>query len=148
MLSFKSYSTIKKTDRVIMSPDKEIIFRPIKQTIAIKPTGLWYASGTGWLDWVDANAPTWKVEHLHRLEVYDNPLIQLSTAKEVADFDRKYGSGHGMIDWKEVAKTYAGIEVAPYISSLRFKYMWYYAWDVASGCIWSKRAIKKITLIE
>jgi hypothetical protein len=27
-------------------------------------------------------------------------------------------------------------------------YAWANSWDISSGCIWDKRAIKKITLLE
>jgi hypothetical protein len=44
---------------------------------------------------------------------------------------------------------YDGIEINPYFYNLRFAHdlMWYYAWDVPSGCFWKARCKKKITLI-
>jgi len=52
------------------------------------------------------------------------------------------------IDWGRVAEDYSGIEIAPYLYEARMKHMWYYGWDVASGCIWGKGVVKNITKIS
>jgi len=36
-----------------------------------------------------------------------------------------------------VSKEYDGIEIAPYQWDARLSLIWYYGWDVASGCIWN-----------
>ena len=51
------------------------------------------------------------------------------------------------IDWIKVSKQYSGIEINPYQHSNRYTSMWYYGWDVASGCIWKNDLIKNITKI-
>ena len=51
--------------------------------------------------------------------------------------------GFKMIDWVRVANDYSGIEISPYLYEARMKHMWYYGWDVASGCIWGSGVIRK-----
>ena len=76
-----------------------------------------------------------------------------------------------LIDWKEVAKNYGGIQIVPLIKSRlstkdsdivkkyndKFKFtdniegvdlsFWLDAFDIASGCVWNSEAIKKIKRI-
>ncbi len=52
------------------------------------------------------------------------------------------------INWIEVANNYSGIEIAPCQFNCRRKYFWYYAWDVASGCIWKEDAVKNIKRVK
>ena len=53
------------------------------------------------------------------------------------------------IDWQRVLEDYDGIEVNPYFYELRLTHnlIWYYGWDVPSGCFWKASAKKKITLL-
>ena len=51
------------------------------------------------------------------------------------------------ISWKDVMENYAGIEIIPYIYKARFKYKWYYTWDIASGCIWNTKIIDELNLM-
>ena len=58
-----------------------------------------------------------------------------------------------MIDWKKVASKYDGIEIVPYQPKARMNLLWYYGWDIASGCIWnlgntSLNLISKLFLIK
>lgn len=54
------------------------------------------------------------------------------------------------IDWKKVTEEYQGIIISPYIWQRRLAphTMWYYGWDVASGCIWDTDAIEEVKLVE
>ena len=54
------------------------------------------------------------------------------------------------INWSAVAKDYYGIEISPYRPKYRLAlgYLWYYGWDVASGCIWNKDAIRGVRLLK
>ena len=54
----------------------------------------------------------------------------------------------GAPNWPLLATQCAGIEIAPYQHAFRSTHMWYYGWDVASGCVWDKSGIKKIEKIE
>ena len=53
----------------------------------------------------------------------------------------------GIINWKEVAKDYGGIEISPHLPKVigDIDYLWYWTFDVASGCIWNIESIIKDT---
>lgn len=51
------------------------------------------------------------------------------------------------IDWREVAKDYDGLIIAPYQWSRRMETEWYYGWDCASGCIWNLDAIESVDVV-
>jgi hypothetical protein len=51
------------------------------------------------------------------------------------------------INWPKVAQDYSGIEICPYQWKFRLNYMWYYGWDVASGCIWNQNALNSTNVI-
>lgn len=52
------------------------------------------------------------------------------------------------IDWWTLYKNYHGIQIAPYQNALRYKWLWYYGWDVASACIWDLGVINSFLLEE
>jgi hypothetical protein len=128
---------IKSTDRIIMSDDETINFKNAMQKVNYKPNGLWYGIGTSWINWVKISMP----------EQTRKYLFMMGTALELDNFDRKYNIAE-KINWKVVSQKYSGIEINPYVWSRRNELFWYYGWDVASGCIWDKNAIKKITRIQ
>lgn len=124
-----------------------------------KPNGLWISAGMEWFDWCVDN------EFMHDRMGYatmvhlapDAKLIRLSTGGALTKFsdeyevelfpDQKLAFGSlkfGGIDWPRVAETYDGILIEPYQYSRRMNLMWYYSWDVASGCIWNARAIASL----
>jgi hypothetical protein len=37
---------------------------------------------------------------------------------------------------------YDGIEINPYQFEARYQYLWYYGWDIASGCVWNLNNVK------
>jgi len=161
MISFKSYRSIKPEDRIILSPDTKIIFRNASQhkDNSIKPSGLWYAVGTSWMEWISNEMPEWQYKsgtkellHVHKIEINENAIIRLNTKEAVMAFEKKYGvnayGAQNFINWSQVAKDYAGIECNPYFYGPLRNRMWYNTWDVASGCVWSNRAVKSIKLIE
>lgn len=47
-----------------------------------------------------------------------------------------------------VRQDYAGIEISPYQYECRFELTWYYGWDVASGCVWDKEAIRAVEPVD
>ncbi len=70
----------------------------------------------------------------------------------LTQFDRDFGSewrwgpenrwtGHAP-DWREVARRYDGIVIAPYSWEHSRALYWYYIWSCASGCIWNLNAIE------
>lgn len=156
MLTFdKIRKAVKPTDRVILSP-KEIktIRSAPSQRIGMKPKGLWYGIGTSWVDWLEGegysiSSKDWGGKYIYKLKL-SGGVLRIKSAAELDEFTDEYNADkHGIgefgsfINWHEVAKKYKGIEIAPYQSSRRHRYMWYYGWDVASGCIWSASAVSK-----
>jgi len=131
---------------------------------AWKPVGLWYASGTDWIEYLTYNMPDWisKVNYVYKIKPkYSSGLdgsggvLKLSTEEEVRDFSEqfgisRYGRGIDYVDWGSVSKIWDGIEIIPYQDSLRMDSAtdWYYAWDIASGCIWRPSGASELELIR
>jgi hypothetical protein len=117
-----------------------------------KPRGLWYGVGDSWLRWCESEQLDWIHHYTYALTLAPGAnILRLKSLADLTRFQNKYGFHHpGMfedekytdIDWPRVAKDYDGIEIAPYIWRARFTMLWYYGWDVASGCIWNARAVK------
>lgn len=123
-----------------------------------KPRGLWYAVGSGWFHFVMSDYPSGVKPYLYEIEINTKNLFIIKTAREMDEFTEVYGSptfpdfgGMGRkdeaIDWQLLARGYTGIEISPYIYSRRTELKWYYSWDAASGCIWSKEAFKSVRLV-
>ena len=115
-----------------------------------KPCGLWASvddNGDGWRDW--CLAENFQDESLicqtQLMLTEPDMVLTLSTEIQVVQFAHEYGTqtrfGHA-IDWREVAKDYKGIIIAPYQWSLRLSERWYYLWDCASGCFWDISSIE------
>jgi hypothetical protein len=144
--------------RVVMSHEAKINFRPTpidKQNIGSKPKGFWYGFGDSWLQWVKGEMPHWERDHIHIVKINKNRVLRISSYDELVAFTDEYGSqtsgidpNYVYIDWAKVAEKYAGIEINPYISKARMSMMWYYPWDVASGCIWGEDGIVSIELFD
>lgn len=150
--------------RIIMSHEEEINYRPTpigKQSVAYKPKGLWYGIGTEWIDFArDADslsadneflvgARKWETEHVFLLDINESRMKIIRTADELKEFDKQYGEYKSdfyerLINWVKVANDYDGIEIAPYISSMRMdrEVTFYYPWDIASGCIWGNGVVR------
>ena len=120
--------------------------RVAQQRTQLKPTGIWYACGYEWIRWLQGEQPDWLagVRHAYLLDVDARELVVLDTLGKLDDFDAMYGFGgrdREQIDWAAVAQLYGGVEICPYQRQRRMSLFWYYAWDVASGVIWSPRAL-------
>jgi len=54
------------------------------------------------------------------------------------------------VNWNKVKRAYAGIEIQNYHEIKREGYnsmlqcIWFFGWDVSSGCIWDLSIIKKV----
>lgn len=135
-------------DRIHMSKDNvpKVYDTTDKLTIRTKPIGFWYGFGSSWIDWVNSEMPEWNYEHIFKINVNSNRILQINTLDELLEFDKQFSvnNGYKNIDWKRVAKSYNGIEINPYQYKARFNISWYYGWDVASGCIWNPKAITNI----
>ena len=135
-----SHAPVKKIDSI--KPNNQM-------SSTQKPEGFWYSCEHEWLDWVRAEMPHRDDEHYYNIKLnYDN-ILQISNFEELLAFSEEYGIGKEFciaIDWKRVAKKYAGIEICPYQDDGRYEHktLWYHPWDVASGCIWNKKAVLAI----
>lgn len=126
-----------------------------------KPEGFW-VSVVGEDDWAN-----WcRIEDFHA-ESIDNPYAvilkpsaniriidsivklegldaELTMRLDAYQRDRRYARDY---DWDHVYRDWDGIIIAPYFWEARYGPRWYWAWDVASGCIWNLDAIETVTKI-
>ena len=130
-----------------------------KQTY--KPEGFWFSCNNSWVEWFEENMNSRITKYIYEVKLFNNiktdlanpdknKLLVIKNMKELDDFHNKYfvKNKHELIDWKKVSRDYGGIEICPYMQKYRFKYNWYYTFDVASGCIWNlEPIIKKTRLI-
>lgn len=132
--------------------------RPKKRIYDLKPGGLWYSIGNSWIDWCIGEDFDGIGKYVYEIELNKNAnILFLDTKDKVFEFSKKYKKTEypynkfdsAGINWKEVKNNYDGIEVNPYFGDLRlsFKLIWYYGWDVPSGCLWKAVTKKKISLI-
>jgi hypothetical protein len=122
-----------------------------------KPLGLWYALGNEWIDWCIGAG--WGVGvYLYEVELNNDKIIHLKSNDELNDFSRtfskntetkgtKWTDRYNDVDWSKVSSKYDGIEIFPYIYHYEKSPLFYYGWDVASGCLWKKPAIKEVRLL-
>lgn len=137
---------------------KKIKSTPIdKQSVSAKPEGFWYSCGHEWLKWLKSEMPHWDKKYYYQVDVDYSRVLRLTTYKDLIEFTKKYGQPTLPKfkrlklfdpDWKKIAEEYSGIEICPYVHQARFKLLWYYTWDVASGCIWDASAIKGLKLVS
>lgn len=136
-----------------------VVQRPYVQHEHFKPEGLWYSVGKSWWEWMAGDAREWWKDYVevHVIEIDESRVLQLKTAEAVRKFHHQFKSrrfsafagrdvDNPLIDWREVEKLYAGIEIAPYQWGLRHssEVPWYYPWDAASGCVWDVSAITRL----
>lgn len=161
--------------RLLHFSQKPTITRPIETVPQVsdgqslismwKPRGLWVTPEGDEHDWSWwARAENFRLEDLrHAQEVRmrdDARVLHLESPQDMIEFAATYpgrlagtlaahlGGEYAGIDWQAVSREYHGIIVAPYQWSLRLdhRFMWYYPWDCATGCIWDADAIAAITL--
>lgn len=124
-----------------------------------KPDGFWYGFGDEWIDWTETAGPERKGKYVYEIEINGSNILQIKDYSEIAEFTKEYESGKQIIpgkifsiDWSRVELKYDGIEINPYVDQARIddKFLWYYGWDVASGCIWNleKVNIMLVGLLE
>ena len=93
--------------------------------------------------------PEWVGKYIYSVDIGNTNVLQIKTHMELMQFSREY---QGMmsqvyrkgesIDWNKVASKYDGIEINPYQFEARYQYLWYYGWDIASGCVWNLSGVK------
>jgi hypothetical protein len=120
------------------------------KSIVSKPFGLWYSIGFEWLDFTTNDFEGFYGEeklYAYEINIDNLNILKLNTIEDINEFLKKYKIGNDMfvsIDWKEVSKSYDGIEINNYRkiknkALLNFDYIWLYGWDVSSGCIWNTK---------
>lgn len=146
-------------------------FREVTQPVlpSDKPEGLWYSYGDHWFQFILGDGETLGVKrYVYKINIDTKFVLRLRGAKAIDGFTEEYGPGGSHVDpndgaamlrwlarlnwinWTRLSKNYAGIEIAPYCWARRLTMhtQWYYSWDVASGVVWDKKAVKKVTLVE
>ena len=119
----------------------------IPQKEGAKPKGLWYSLGSGWLDWnIREYGKYHSFKSAYKLSIDMNDILRIDTPEKLIEFDKTFAQ-LSTVNWREVAKSYKGIDIIPYQSSLRMELGWYYGWDVASGCVWDSSCIRGIDKI-
>lgn len=126
-----------------------------QQQIGAKPKGFWYDCDGEWARWVAEAMPYRIGKHNYKVQVDTSKMIVIRNYREFVAFENKYKTtvldqvpgfadeNDLWINWPKVARDYSGIEIAPFISKADDR-NWYYVWDVASGCIWEKSALKNV----
>ena len=143
-------------ERIHVSKEPIGDLTPIEQTPgSLKPRGLWYGFGDEWIGWLKMEMPEWWGETQYAYKIFPDTsnILVINTREELDDFIKNY-YGEKSIDWVKVAQVYDGFEIPHYrkegfrqivfTSPEREKYMWVYAMDISSGCIWNPKAIKTI----
>lgn len=118
-----------------------------------KPDGFWYGFGDKWIDWTETTGHEYMGEYVYEVDIKEqlklsngSKILQITDYSEITEFTKEYGSNKQItpgiiffIDWPRIGLEYDGIEINPYIwqARLNHKTIWYYSWDVASGCIWN-----------
>ena len=149
------YDKLDKNKKYTLSDQDKLVVQSVTQEKHFKPKGLWYSCGTEWIEWVIGEMPHWSKSYIFEITTSGN-IIKISNASELRKFDAQYYqvgipgmSGHMFIDWPKVAQKYDGIEICPYIASMRMDSTcdWYYSWDVASGCIWNPAGLASAKVV-
>lgn len=132
----------------------ELERRVYSQRIGMKPIGFWYGFGNEWIDWTRYEMPNWVGKYIYKVDIDKSNILEIKTHMDLMVFTRQHQSLKNVnregdaIDWDVISKKYDGIEINPYQQEARTQYMWYYGWDVASGCIWNLNKVKLTLLTD
>ena len=121
-----------------------------------KPVGLWLSDedNGGWKEWCQSEHFNLdNLKYCYEVVLKYKHILMLQDDHDLKMFNYAYKTlQHGihMIDWKSVTKDYNGIIITPYSQDHRLdlKFMWYYGWDCASGCIWNLDEIESFKLLK
>lgn len=139
------------------------ILPTLRQEPGPKPRGLWWAVGDDWIEW--CRGERFRTDTLRRtfkLDIDDSKLLVIGREMSLDQFDREFHIDTDWqirnreigqtiryaINWPRVAALYSGIEIPVYSWAHRHELMWYYGWDVASGCIWKQDALRGIERVS
>ena len=115
-----------------------------------KPDGIWYDCGGEWKEFCETDLGSYssrRYDTVFEVILNEENILFITNEGEFDRFEGEYGRKGRyelVIDWNEVSKKYAGIEICPYLRNKRMDHSWYYPWDVASGCIWHPDGVKEM----
>lgn len=126
------------------------------QWTAGKPKGFWYEVDGSWRDWCRDQGMGWADGiYLYAVDLDALNILRLTTIEQVRAFHEEWAVSPipdapsvAHPNWAALATRYDGIEIAPYQAALRFHPLWYYSWDVASGCVWGNTHKVKLRLLD
>lgn len=130
-----------------------IKLRPVGQTEhrRHKPNGFWYEVDGDWRRWCRAEEWGDPDGPLYRVTLNGERMLNIRSEDELRAFNEEYGKSDWLrsdryvweVDWETAAEQYDGVEIAPYLWSMRFdtEIAWYYSWDCASGIIWQPKGV-------
>lgn len=147
------------------------IWPGLRQKPGPKPKGLWWAVGDAWIDWCRGEGFRIEtLRNTFSLDIDDSKILVIGRDMSLDEFDKDFAFDDPavramnthvenemkkamgpdyqhrpmryMIDWPKVAARWSGIEIPVYSWDHRFDLMWYYGWDVASGCVWNQDAVR------
>lgn len=116
-----------------------------------KPSCFWYGFGDKWIDWAETAGHEYMGEYVYEVDINSSKILQIKNYSEIIEFTQEYKSSEQIIpgiiffiDWPRIELKYDGIEINPYIGQARTneKTIWYYSWDIPSGCIWNMDKVK------
>jgi len=117
--------------------------------IPSKPDGLWYGINDSWFIYCKEYFPEWIHEYSYELIIDERQLLIIDNLDLLYKFSLKYHIKPGEIDWVEVSKKYAGIEVRNYDKLVSEEVpQWFTHWELDSGCIWDWNYINKFQKLE
>jgi len=148
-----------------------------KQTIGVKPEGLWFSVNNGWEEWAGQEMhDLTQVPYYYKVNLGKTKLCSIRTEKELDAFKKTYGVsfiaalekevGHELppnlvsamkgtdeqfkqVDWARVAVDYDGIIFPKYQRRFRQRApVWYDMIDCSSGCIWRPKGVTLSVLRE
>ena len=140
--------------RLVHFSAKPFAFDPKRQyrgsNHPFKPHGLWLSDETekGWRAWCEAEQfELGRLTYSTEFECDLSRWLVLRNYSQIEEFTEEYTVDNTLkdIDWYLVKENFSGILITPYVWSARMKFLWYYGWDCASGCVWDLKTIKPVT---
>jgi hypothetical protein len=109
----------------------------------VQPDGFWYGFNDEWLRW-DRGKAIDKYEY--SVDLGSTPVRRLTSRAGVEEFTTEFRDAGG-IDWNSVARTWSGVELIPYDSTLAAEINWYNEWHCACGVVWRPSPDMRVKLV-
>ena len=126
-----------------------------------KPSGLWFSKNNEWYEWcISEGFNISGLNNKYELGIDFEDILIIDTIDKLINFNDEYSicssSSIMTIDWLNISTKYKGIFFDNYlnikhylsINDLMYKFIWYYAIDVSSGCIFDISAIKSFQITQ